>query len=212
MLDIKKEYYKRVATTVITKMEQRNMQACYVDTKQEAVQKVCSMIKDNSSISWGGSMTLVELGLFEKLAANPSYQLLDRSAVPPEQIEDVYRAAFSCDYYLMSSNAITLDGKLVNIDGTGNRVAALIYGPKNVIIVVGMNKIVTNEHEALTRIKNVACPLNALRINKNTPCAKTGICHDCLSPDCICMHTVVTRNSRTKDRIKVILVGETLGY
>ncbi|WP_069997386.1 lactate utilization protein [Cellulosilyticum sp. I15G10I2] len=211
-MDIKKEYYKVTAEAIIKKMSQRNLQAYYVDNKHEAAQKVCSLIEDNASISWGGSMTLLEIGLLEKLAANPSYTLLDRSKVNPDQVSDLYHDALSCDYYLMSSNAVTLDGKLVNIDGTGNRVAALIYGPKNVIIVVGMNKIVFNEQEAISRVKNFASPLNALRLEKNTPCAKTGVCHDCLSPDCICMHTVITRNSREKDRIKVILVGENLGY
>lgn len=212
ILDLKKEYYRRTAETIIKNMEQRNMSACYAATKQEATQKVCSLIEDNASISWGGSMTLLEIGLFEQLSTNPSYKLFDRSTVLPDQIEDIYRAAFSCDYYIMSSNAVTLDGKLINIDGTGNRTAALIYGPKNVIIVAGMNKVATNEHEALSRVKNIASPLNALRMNKDTPCTKTGMCHDCLTPDCICMQTVITRNSRIKDRIKVILVGETLGY
>lgn len=212
ILELKKAHYKLLAENVIKKMEQRNMVAYYVETKEDACEKVCSLIEDHASISWGGSITLSQINLFEKLAANSTYQLLDRSKVTPEQISDLYHAALSCDYYLMSSNAITLDGKLLNIDGTGNRVASLIYGPKHVIIVAGMNKVALNEEEALSRVKNIASPLNALRLNKNTPCAKTGICNDCLSPDCICMHTVITRNSRIKNRIKVILVGEALGY
>ncbi len=205
-------YYQKTAETVIKNMTKRNIEAYYVDNKDEAVQKVLSLLEDDSCISWGGSMTLSEINLFEALEKNPTYHLLDRSKVSAEQVPDIYHAALSCDYYLMSSNAITLDGKLVNIDGTGNRVAALIYGPKHVIIVAGMNKIAAHEAEALSRVRNVASPLNTIRLNKDTPCSKTGMCHDCLSPDCICMQTVITRNSRDKGRIKVILVGENLGY
>lgn len=112
----------------------------------------------------------------------------------------------------MSSNAITLGGKLVNIDGNGNRIAALIYGPKNVIVVAGMNKVTTDEESAMKRIRNYASPVNALRLSQNTPCAATGECHDCLSDACICCQVLVTRKSRTKNRIKVILVGEELSY
>ncbi|MDF2612764.1 MAG: Lactate utilization protein [Clostridia bacterium] len=211
-MEIIKKHYKITADTVIKNMKLRNIEAYYTDNKEEAADKVLSLIEEDSSISWGGSMTLEEMNLFEKLAANKTYRLLDRSKVSPEQVAALYHEALSCDYYLMSSNAITLDGKLINIDGTGNRVAALIYGPKNVIVVIGMNKLVANENEALNRMKTIASPLNAIRLNKNTPCTKTGVCHDCLSPDCICMQTVITRNSREKGRIKVILVGESLGY
>lgn len=193
-------------------MALRNIEAFYAENKEQAAEHLFALIKEGSSISWGGSMTLESINIFEKLAANSSFTLLDRSKVQPDEVGALYHAALSCDYYLMSSNAITLDGKLVNIDGTGNRVAALIYGPKNVIIVAGMNKIAANEEEALSRIKHIASPLNAIRLKKNTPCAKTGGCHDCLSPDCICAQTVITRNSREKGRIKVILVGKHLGY
>lgn len=211
-MEVIKEYYKVTAETVIKNMKRRNIEAYYADSKEEAITKIISLINNGSSISWGGSMTLEAMNLFEKLAENKSYKLLDRSKVTSEQVPTLYHEALSCDYYLMSSNAITLDGKLINIDGTGNRVAALIYGPKNVIIVAGMNKIALNEQEALSRVRNIASPLNALRLNRNTPCVKTGSCHDCLSSDCICMQTVITRNSREKDRIKVILIGESLGY
>ena len=112
----------------------------------------------------------------------------------------------------MSSNAITAEGELVNIDGTGNRVGALIYGPEHVIILAGMNKVSPTLEEAVSRIKNVASPLNANRLNRNTPCAATGLCADCLSPDCIWSHTVITRKSAPEKRIKIILIGEPLGY
>ena len=124
----------------------------------------------------------------------------------------IYRKAFSTDYYLMSSNAITLDGQLVNIDGTGNRVAALTFGPAHVILVVGMNKVTKTVDEALDRVHNVAAPPNAVRLGSDTPCGKTGVCADCLSPECLCAQVLVTRYSRIPGRIHVILVGESLGY
>ena len=171
-----------------------------------------ALLEPNTSISWGGSMTLEQIGLPKLLAEKNCFKLLDRSKVSPEDLADFYLQALSVDTYFMSSNAITEDGKLINIDGRGNRVAALIYGPKQIIIIAGMNKIAKDEASALDRIRNTAAPINAIRLNKNTPCAHTGQCHDCLSPDCICMQTVITRNSAEKNRIKVILVGENLGY
>jgi len=112
----------------------------------------------------------------------------------------------------MSSNAISVTGELVNIDGTGNRLAALIYGPSNVIILAGMNKVMPTVEAALSRVKNTASPINAIRLSRNTPCAVTGICSECQSPDCICAQTVITRRSNQAGRIKVILIGEELGY
>lgn len=211
-MNIEKIYYEKTAQTVISALKKRNMDGYYVSSKEEACEQILSFLHPNSSISWGGSMTLSEIGIFSILEKQPSFTLLDRSKVPPEQVEDIYRQAFSCDTYLMSSNAITIDGKLINIDGNGNRVAALIYGPKQVIIVAGMNKIVANEQAGLDRLATIAAPMNTIRLNQNTPCSHTGHCHQCLSEDCICMHTVITRNSRHKGRIKVILIGESLGY
>ena len=123
-----------------------------------------------------------------------------------------YRDAFSADTYFMSTNAITTGGELVNIDGTGNRVAALIYGPETVVILAGMNKIAANVDEALSRVHNVATAQNCIRLDKKTPCAITGACADCLSPDCICNQVVITRRSGIKGRIKVLLIGESFGY
>lgn len=211
-MTVNEQYYSIVAQKLIKNLEKRNMEGYYCATKEEAVQKILSLIKDHSSVTWGGSMTLAELDVISKLCENKTLTLYDRSQVPAEEIPSIYTAAFTSDYYLMSTNAITRDGKLVNIDGTGNRVAALIYGPKNVIVVAGINKIAEDEADAILRVKNVAAPLNTLRLKRNTPCTVDGVCHDCLSDDCICMHTVITRNSRDKNRIKVIIVGEHLGY
>ena len=127
-------------------------------------------------------------------------------------VTKIYHKALCADFFFMSTNAITADGELVNIDGNGNRLAALIYGPEHVIILAGMNKVVRNVDDAISRVKNIAAPANGVRLNTSTPCAITGICHDCFSPSCMCSHTVVTRRCSTPGRITVLLIGEELGY
>ena len=157
-------------------------------------------------------MTLEELGLIEELKKS-DYTVYDRSlAKTPEERSELYSDVVCCDYYFMSSNAITLDGQLVNIDGFGNRVACLITGPKNVVVIAGMNKVVKDVNSAIDRVHNQAAPPNALRLGLNLPCAKFGRCVDCLDDSCMCCQTVITRKSRIPGRIKVILVGEELGY
>ncbi|MCT4688108.1 lactate utilization protein [Vallitalea sp.] len=208
----RKKYYENTSKNLIKQFQKRRIEAYYCENKELAKDKILELIKDGSSVSWGGSMTLHEINLFDSLK-NGNYNLLDRStANNNEEVSEIYHLALSADYYLMSSNAITLDGKLVNIDGNGNRLAALIYGPSNVIVVAGMNKVVLDEESALNRVRNEASPINTVRLNKNTPCSITGKCSDCLSDDCICCQTVITRMSRVPNRIKVILVGEELGY
>jgi hypothetical protein len=208
----KKKYYQKKAENIIKNFEKRNIEGFYFATAAEAVEKILEIIEEDSSVSWGGSMTLEEIGVFEKLE-NRNLELLDRAkAKNLTEKENIYHRALSADYYLMSSNAITQSGKLVNIDGRGNRAAALIYGPKNVIIAAGMNKVVIDEETALKRVKNQAAPANVTRLNKNTPCLETGRCHECQVDDTICCQTVITRRSGSKNRIKVILIGEELGY
>lgn len=204
--------YKNQATTIIHALKKRNISGYYFETIQEATNFANNMIENHSTVSWGGSTTLKEIGLLDVLNNRP-LTLLDRSlAKNSDEINKIYRDAFSADYYLMSTNAITLDGKLINIDGNGNRVAALIFGPKKVIIIAGMNKVAVDEISGIARVQNYATPPNAVRLNMNTPCAKTGKCSDCLSEDCLCCEIVITRKSRHNDRIHVILVGETLGF
>jgi len=208
----KQKYYQKKAEFLIKNLEKRNMTAYYCPDSSRAVEKVNSLIKENSAVSWGGSMTLNEVGILESLEKR-NLTLLDRAkAESRKEVEEIYHKALNSDYYLMSSNAVTQSGKLINIDGTGNRLAALIYGPKNVIVVVGMNKVVIDEDTALKRVKNQAAPKNAVRLNKNTPCAETAKCHDCQIKDTICCQTVITRRSARKNRIKLVLVGEELGY
>lgn len=208
----KEIFYEKQAHTIIKKLETRNMEAYYCKTGQEAKEKALSLIPDGSVVSWGGSQTLVEIDLLNALK-DRTLELIDRSlAKTNEEIREAYIKAFDVDYYLMSSNAITLDGKLVNIDGNGNRLAALIYGPKNVIVIVGMNKVVEDEEAAIWRIRNIATPQNAIRLGYKPPCSENGRCYDCQDTDCLCCQIVTTRRSRQPKRIKVILVGESLGY
>lgn len=208
----KKDYYKVKAENVIKGFKKRNIEGYYVKDSEEARNKVIELIEENSSISWGGSITLKDIGIFDKLKSG-NYKLLDRAtAETAEEKEKIYHKALGVDYYLMSSNAITQTGKLVNIDGTGNRLAALMYGPKNVIIVAGMNKVAADEETAIKRASNQAGPANAVRLDRDTPCTRIGYCTKCHVDDTICSHTVITRFSHPEDRMKVILVGEELGY
>lgn len=207
-----KNYLDIRVKKVLDEMKKRNMEGYYCETKEAALKKALEIIEPGSKVSLGGSQTLSQIGLIDKLRLG-NFNLLDRaSAKTPDEIDDIYNKAFSCDYYLMSSNAITLDGKLINMDGNGNRVAALIYGPKNVIVIAGINKLVENEEQGIIRVRQTASPINAIRLNKNTPCKSTAICHNCKEDDCICCNLVITRMSRIKNRIKVILVGQELGY
>ena len=209
----KKTYYERQASTIIKNLKKRNMDGFYCATAEEAKEKALSLIEPGETVSFGGSVTIEECGILDALRERDDIALYDRAtAKNAEEMGDIFRRAFYADSYLMSANAITLDGELVNIDGNGNRVAALIFGPKQVIVVAGMNKIVSNEEEAIRRARNMAAPPNCIRLNKNTPCAATGKCADCMGSDTICCQTVVTRRSRDAGRIKVILVGEELGY
>lgn len=211
-MNIKKEYYKNLANTVLKGFQKRFIEGYYCETKEEAKTLALSLVSENASVSFGGSVTLDETGVLEELRSRTDITLYDRAtATTPEENKKIMHDALSCDYYFMSSNAITIDGELVNIDGNGNRVAALIYGPENVIILAGMNKIVKNVEEGISRTRNVASPQNCVRLNKNTPCAVTGVCGNCLA-DTICDQIVITRASRVPQRIKVILIGEELGF
>jgi L-lactate utilization protein LutC len=212
-MSVFEKYYEMNANTVIKALEKRNMYACYAKNKEDALQKAMSLIEEGKSISWGGSESVKEIGLINELYKRDKNKLLDRSkAGNPEEANQIMHEAFFADYYLMSSNAVTLDGELVNIDGNANRLAALLYGPKNIIMIVGMNKIVKNVDEGLSRIRNYTAPLNAIRLGCDTPCGKVGHCCDCTAQASMCCQIVTTRFSRVKDRIKIILVGEELGY
>ena len=197
--------------TLVKNFNARFFEAYYCATKEEAADKALSLIEEGSCVSWGGGMSLFECGLIDKLKAG-NYNLLDRAAVPVEKKEEVYRQAFYCDTYLMSANAVSQTGELVNIDGTGNRLAAMCFGPKQIIVVAGLNKVAPDLDSAMKRARNTASPINTQRFGLNTPCTKTGACANCTSPDCICAQILTTRFSRPHGRIKIVFCGEDLGY
>lgn len=211
-MNAKKSAYEKLACTIIKNFEKRGIEGYYCNDKEEALQKALSLMEKGSTVTWGGTETMKEIGMFKALKEQ-DYVLYDRATVTsPEEERAFFGKAVTADYFLMSSNAITYDGQLVNIDGKGNRVACLICGPQNVIVVAGMNKVVKDVEEGISRVQNVASPPNAIRLNKDTGCRELGRCVNCLNDDCICCQVVVTRMSRVKNRIKVILVGEELGY
>ncbi len=209
----KKQAYARLADTMIQNFKRNNMEAYYCDTKEEAVTLAMDMMKDAKTVGMGGSETIREVGLLKAIRDCEHLHLIDRSrAVTPEARKACYLETVAADYFLMSSNAITVDGELVNIDGNGNRLACLMQGPDHVLIIAGMNKVVEDVEAGIERIGIHAAPPNTARLLMKTPCSKTGHCGDCHSEDCICCHVVVTRHSRHAGRIKVILVGEDLGF
>lgn len=205
-------YNKLLAERTIESLKKRNMDGYYAETKEDALKLVLSLIPENSTVSWGGSATLNETGILSALRGG-KYNCLDRDSVETrEEKEEIAHKALNADYYLMSTNAMTNSGELINIDGNGNRVAALIYGPKHVIVVAGINKICASYESAMERARSKASIPNVLRFNCGTPCQQTGKCMDCLNPATVCCQFVHTRFSRIKDRIKVVIVGESLGF
>lgn len=194
--------------TIIENLEKRNMKGYYCQDAGEAKELALSLIGEDDVVAWGGSVTVDQIGIRSELK-----NVIDRDAAPPEDFIKVRRDALLSDVFLTSTNAITMDGELVNIDGMGNRVAAMCFGPGKVIVIAGVNKIVRDEEAAIARIKTDACPPNCVRLLKKTPCAATGKCGDCKIPgQTICSYTVTTRFSAIPDRIHVILVNENLGF
>lgn len=197
---------------IIKGLESRNMEGYYAQTKEEALEKALELIPEGSSVAWGGSMSVKEIGL-KKVMCEGNYREYNREdEKDPEKKRKIELATYDCDYFLTSANAITEDGVIVNIDGRANRVSAIAYGPRNVLMIVGMNKVVKDVENAVSRARNEAAPINAQRFNLDTPCSKTGACFDCKSPNTICCQFLITRFSKDPKRIKVILVNEDLGF
>jgi len=189
----------------------RGFEAHVFETRDMAIDFALNAIEKQESITWGGSMTIRDMGLTEALK-DGGYTVFDRDPIPPAERAAFVREHFFSDWYLMSANAVTEDGELLNLDGSGNRVASLIYGPKNVMVVVGANKIVPTLADAYKRVREVAAPKNAQRFDIKTPCKKSGACANCFANDTICSEMVYTRMCRPKGRIRVLLVNEELGY
>lgn len=207
----KKSCYDKSGPRVAEALCRNHFEAYYCSDIAEAVEKVMSLIPAEDTVAWGGAATVDELGIKELLRQR-GQKLIDRDAVPAEQRMDAMRQALLCDTFLMSANAITEKGELFNIDGNGNRVAALCFGPKSVVVVAGMNKVVADIDAAVSRVRHFAGPANAQRFaGLKTPCAVNGQCGDCHGTDCICAYAVATRVSRPAGKIKVVLIGEDLG-
>ena len=208
----KKAFYRNQAESIIGKLRLRKMEGYYADTIDEAVDKAIDLIGPApKTVAYGGSMTIDNSGIKEKISETGHELIVREKYSTDEEMRQLKAKMINADAFLMSTNAITLDGELINIDGRGNRVSFLIYGPGSVIIIAGMNKVVKDVPAGIDRTRNMASPPNTVRLNRDTPCAKYGRCGDCLE-NTICCETVITRCSMIPGMIKVILVGEELGF
>ena len=208
------EWNAKVAQNIIQKLEKRRMAGSYAGSADQARDEVVAMIPKGATVFRCGSMTSVGMGLWAAIAALPGVTLLDpyQPDLPPDEAVEIRRRGMVADVMIASTNAITLDGVLVNLDGMGNRVAAMAFGPKKVILVVGMNKVVPDLASAVARVKHYAAPVNNIRLGYKNPCVETGLCSDCKTPGRICNIWSTIEGHMIKDRIHVKLVGETLGY
>jgi len=214
-MDENKAVYRSQAEAIIKNLNQKNIEGVYFEKTDQAVASILMEIPDGALVGLGGSESIIESGLVDALRKK-DIRLLDRykEKVSKEEVWEMRKEGLSADIYISSSNALTLDGKIVNMDGIGNRVAAMIFGPGKVILLVGMNKVVKNVEEAISRIKNYVAPRNAIRVSINTPCSKKGFCQEphCNPPNRICSQLVVLESSMIPNRIKLFLVGEQLGF
>ena len=209
----KEVYYEKRGRVLVKNLESRHFEAYYCANQDEALQKAMELIPEGSSVGWGGTKTATGIGLMDALHAG-NYRALDRDRCEtPEERERLQREMFFADVFITGANALSLDGQMVNIDGTGNRVAPIVYGPGMVLVIAGMNKVEDTLDAAMNRARTVAAPMNKQRFEAlQTPCAVTGSCADCKSPQSICNQILVTRNCRPAGRIKFILIGEDLGF
>ena len=211
----KKVIYSRKAEKVIKGLKKRQIEGIYCEDSRTAVAEICRLIPEGSLVALGGSETILESGLVDALR-KMDIDLLDRykSGVTKAEVDGMRQKGLGADIYIASSNAVTADGKLVNMDGLGNRAAAVVFGPGKVILMVGMNKVVRDVEDAVARIKTIAAPLNSVRVGVKTPCSQLGFCSDphCSPPNRICSHLVITEANMIPGRITVVLVGEELGY
>lgn len=202
---------RRMAESVIRGLKRRNMEGVYCESGADAVKLILDLIEPGAKVTWGGSDTVKSLGLRD-LIKEGNYEVIE---YPEEEKREagspVYGQVVCADYFLMGANAITVDGELINVDGASNRVGCLVHGPKHVIIVAGLNKIVRTVEDGYNRIQTQVCPIIADATGRKTSCGVKGVCADCHSPECMCCNIVVTRHSRYTGRIKVILVGENVG-
>ena len=212
MSEAAKLYYRKRGQILVKNLQSRHFDAYYCENKEEACKKALELIPEGATVGWGGALSAEQIGLMEALHRG-NYNPIDRSlAKTMEERELMMRRILFSDVFLTGANGLSLDGQMVNIDGTGNRVAAIIYGPGSVIVVAGMNKVEDTLEAAVRRARTVAAPMNNQRFNNQNPCSATGTCGNCKNETCICNQIVITRHCRPAGRIKFVLVGEPLGF
>ena len=210
MADPRKLYYDKRGQIAVKNLTGRGFEAYYCETKAQALEKALELIPKGASVGWGGAMSAQQIGLLDAMN-NGEYNAIDRDKAPnPQAREQAMRDCLLADYFITGTNAMSIEGQLVNIDGNGNRVAAIVYGPRNVVVIAGMNKVTDSLEAAVTRARTLAAPMNTQRFGLQTPCSVTGVCGNCKGEG-ICNQMLITRNSKPAGRIKVILVGEDLG-
>ena len=206
-----KMYYEKRGQILVKNLRARHFDAWYCDDKAEALEKALELIPKDATVGWGGAMSAVQIGLMDAVKTG-GYQTYDRdTCTTPEDRVRMMKKCLTADVFLTGANAISLDGQMVNIDGNGNRVAAIVYGPDSIIVIAGMNKVMDTLDDAMRRARTIAAPMNTQRFPNQTPCQVTGTCADCKSPECICNQILITRHCRPEGRIKFIIVGEELG-
>ena len=210
-------YWQTRLTDVKESLERNNFDvytASNAAKAKDVVQEEILPTINVKTVSWGGSITFISTGLYGAIQDDPNYDTLDvfKKNLSPENAMELRRQALLVDLYITGTNAVTEKGQLINLDMYGNRIAAITFGPRYVIILVGRNKIVSDVEEAVSRIKNYAAPVNAMRLDKKTPCAKSASCEDCNSPDRICNTWTITEKSIPKGRVKIVLINEDLGF
>ena len=207
-----RDFYDKRGAILVKNLQKRHFEAYYCATKEAALEQVMALIPTGSSVGWGGAISAAQVGVQEAVKAG-DYTVIDRDAFsdPAEKLRCM-RECFNADFFITGANALSLDGQMVNIDGNGNRVGMIVYGPKNIIVVAGMNKVCATLEDAVKRARTVAAPMNQQRFGLPNPCTCTGVCGDCLTETSICNQILITRNCKPAGRIKFVLVGEELGF
>lgn len=212
MENAKKKFYEKRAQILVKNLQSRHFEAYYCADKEAALEKALELIPQGATVGWGGAYSAQQIGLMDAVKKG-NYAVYDRDTCTTlEERVKMMKKCLTSDVFLTGANAISLDGQMVNIDGNGNRVAAIVYGPDSILVIAGMNKVVDTLEDAVQRARTIAAPMNQQRFPNQTPCKATGACADCRSPECICNQILLTRNCRPAGRIKFILVGEELGF
>lgn len=212
MNEATRKYYEKRGAQLVKNLRSRNFGAWYCASREEALEKALELIPEGATVGWGGALSAEQIGLIDAVRKG-NYKAIDRdTAKSMEERNAMMKQALLADVFLVGANALSLDGQMVSIDGNGNRVGAIVYGPESVIVIAGMNKVVATVEDAVRRARTIAAPMNKQRFPIATPCEVTGSCADCKGENCICNQILITRNSKPAGRIKVILVGEELGF